>query len=51
MFEKQELAVIHKALTELTIKGGEAPLMAALLLKVQNAHNDINPSINQKNTK
>ena len=51
MFEKQELAVIHKALTELTIKGGEAPLMAALLLNVQNAHNDINPSINQKNTK
>ena len=51
MFEKQELAVIHKALTELTIKGGEAPLMAALLLKVQDAHNKTNATISEKNTK
>jgi len=39
MFNKQELAVIHKALAEVTIKGAEAPAMTALMEKVVNAHN------------
>ena len=51
MFEKQELAVIHKALTELTIKGGEASLMAALLAKVQEAYNQTESKTDKKSTK
>ena len=42
MFNKQELAVIHKALAEYTIKGVDAPAMATLLKKVFDAHNSIN---------
>ena len=40
MFEKRELAVIHKALSELHIKGGEAPNMAQLLAKVHAYYTD-----------
>lgn len=40
MFEKRELAVIHKALSELPIKGGEAPNMAQLLAKVHSFYTD-----------
>jgi hypothetical protein len=42
MFSKQELAVIHKALSEVMIKGAEAPAMAALMQKVFDAHNASN---------
>ena len=51
MFEKQELAVIHKALAELTIKGAEAPLMAALLTKVQEAYSQPIEQTAKKTTK
>ena len=39
MFTKQELAVIHKALSEFTIKGVDAPALAILIKKVIDAHN------------
>ena len=39
MFDKKELAVIHKALSEVTIKGADAPAMTALITKVVDAHN------------
>lgn len=51
MFDKQELAVIHKALTELTIKGAEAQAMATLLAKVQEAYVDKQPKTTRKNAK
>lgn len=51
MFEKQELAVIHKALTELTIKGADAPLVAATLTKVQNSYKETEKKTTKKDTK
>ena len=47
MFDKQELAVIHKALSTVTIKGAEAPAMTALLQKVTDAHNTLNQKVDE----
>jgi len=38
MFEKEELALIHKALSELTIKGGDSHVVSVLLNKVATLH-------------
>jgi len=38
MFEKEELALIHKALSELQIRGGDSHVVAALLNKVATIH-------------
>lgn len=38
MFDKQELAIIHKAISEMTIKGTDAPKIALLLQKVAEQH-------------
>ena len=43
MFSKQELAVIHKALSEVTIKGSDATAFAILMKKVIDAHNAYKP--------
>jgi hypothetical protein len=34
MFEKEELALIHKAVSELTIKGSDSHIVSGLLNKV-----------------
>jgi len=38
MFNQQELALIHKAISELTIKGVDAPVISALLNKITSEH-------------
>ena len=38
MFTIQELALIHKSISELSIKGADAPIVAALLNKVTTEH-------------
>ena len=48
MFSKQELAVIHKALSEVTIKGAEAPAMSMLMQKVFDAHNSFDEKESDK---
>jgi len=41
MFTQQDLALIHKAISEMTIKGADAPVIAALLTKVTSEHTKI----------
>jgi|TARA_R110000822_G_scaffold183996_1_gene323314 hypothetical protein len=38
MFEKEELALIHKAVSELTIKGSDSHIVSNLLNKVATQH-------------
>tara|TARA_R110000744_G_scaffold330795_1_gene436256 strand:+ start:249 stop:410 length:162 start_codon:yes stop_codon:yes gene_type:complete len=38
MFEKEELALIHKSISELTIKGFDAHVVSVLLNKVATEH-------------
>jgi hypothetical protein len=38
MFEKEELALIHKAISELTIKGSDSHIVSNLLNKVATQH-------------
>jgi hypothetical protein len=38
MFEKQELVLIHRAMSELVIKGSESHVMSALLNKIVSNH-------------
>ena len=38
MFEKDELAMLHKALSELLIKGSDSPRVATLLNKIATLH-------------
>ena len=38
MFTIQDLALIHKSISEMTIKGADAPLVAQLLNKVTAEH-------------
>ena len=47
MFEKEELALIHKSLAELTIKGSDSHVVAGLLNKVAEIHSK--PPITNKN--
>ncbi len=41
MFTQQDLALIHKAVSEITIKGADAPVVAALLTKITSEHTKI----------
>ena len=41
MFDTPELAIIHKAVSEMTIKGADASSIAALLQKIIDAHRDL----------
>lgn len=48
MFTLQELTVIHRSVSELTIKGAESPGIAALLAKITNHHSKLqNPTPKQ----
>tara|TARA_R110002012_G_scaffold81791_2_gene206944 strand:+ start:8072 stop:8248 length:177 start_codon:yes stop_codon:yes gene_type:complete len=38
MFEKDELALMHKAISELTIKGADSHVVSNLLNKIANNH-------------
>jgi len=38
MFKKEELALIHKAIAELTIKGSDSYIVSSLLDKVATQH-------------
>ena len=38
MFEKQELALIHRAISELAIKGSDSHVVSGLLNKVAEFH-------------
>tara|TARA_R110000765_G_scaffold314518_1_gene407326 strand:- start:157 stop:330 length:174 start_codon:yes stop_codon:yes gene_type:complete len=38
MFEKQELALIHRAISELSIKGSDSHVVSGLLNKVAKFH-------------
>jgi hypothetical protein len=52
MFTQQDLALIHKAVSEMTIKGADAPVIAALLTKVTTEHTKItNPAPTAKKGK
>jgi len=43
MFEKEELALIHKAISELVIKGSDSHVVSTLLNKVVTMHESYNP--------
>ena len=52
MFTLQDLAIIHKAISELTIKGAEAPAITTLLSKITEHHSKLsNPPGNTKKGK
>jgi len=38
MFEKEELALMHKALSELVIKGSDSHMVASVLNKIIGVH-------------
>jgi len=38
MFDKQELAIIHRAVSEMSIKGSDAPIITMLLQKITEQH-------------
>ena len=38
MFEKEELALIHKAISELTIRGADSHVVSGVLNKVAKLH-------------
>tara|TARA_R110002012_G_scaffold311310_1_gene520738 strand:+ start:853 stop:1011 length:159 start_codon:yes stop_codon:yes gene_type:complete len=44
MFNTTELAILHKAVLDMTIKGADAPLVSKLLEKLINAHRNIETS-------
>jgi hypothetical protein len=48
MFEKEELALIHKAIFELTIKGSEAHAVSQLLDKIVVLHTPPKPQPKSK---
>lgn len=41
MFTQQDLALIHKAISEMAIKGADAPVIATLLTKITSEHTKI----------
>ena len=47
MFEKEELALMHKAISELTIKGSDSHIVSGLLNKVAQIH--AKPPVTNKN--
>jgi|TARA_R110002096_G_scaffold318179_1_gene512597 hypothetical protein len=47
MFEKEELVLIHKSISELTIKGSDSHVVSVLLNKVAAEH--AKPEIPNKN--
>ena len=42
MFTAEDLAIIHKAISELTIKGADSPKIAVLLAKITEHHTKLN---------
>ena len=48
MFEKAELALMHKAVSELTIKGSDAHIVSGLLNKVALLHTPPKPESKSK---
>ena len=48
MFETTELAIIHKAVSEMAIKGADAHAIVKILDKIVNAHRDIETSAKSK---
>ena len=52
MFTQQDLALIHKAVSELAIKGADAPIVATLLSKITSEHTKlVNPPPTDKKGK
>tara|TARA_R100000278_G_scaffold62506_1_gene50610 strand:- start:202 stop:366 length:165 start_codon:yes stop_codon:yes gene_type:complete len=46
MFKKEELALLHKAVSELVIKGSDAAQVASLLSKIVTVHEKESKKVN-----
>ena len=46
MFEKEELVMLHKAVSELVIKGSDAAQVASLLNKIATVHEAESKKVN-----